>query len=111
LIAPMKAPISMSSGIPTQALSRPECGSSQQTRMTLDSTAIGPIEMSSPPPPETIAGVEAIATIANGASVPSSTAQLTGLPNAGSAMMLAASRQIASNAAKSQGRRRTSTAK
>src|SRR4051794_6375595 len=103
--------MSISSGMPTQALSRPEWGRNHSIRITLDSTAIGPIEMSRPPPPERIAGVEASATIANGASVASSPAQLSGLPKFGSAMMLANSRPSASAAANSQGRRLSCSAK
>src|SRR3954454_133379 len=79
--------------------------------ITLASTAIGPIEMSSPPPPDRMAGVEARATMANGASVASSLGQLPGLPKLGSAMTLAISRPSASAAAKSQGRRRSCSAK
>src|SRR3954471_11337020 len=103
--------MSISSGMPTQALSRPEWGRNHSIRMTLDSTAIGPIEMSRPPPPDRIAGVEARATIANGASVASSLGQLPGLPKLGSATMLAISRPSASAAANSQGRLRSCSAK
>src|SRR3954469_1772520 len=107
----MAAPMSISSGMPTQALSRPEWGRSHSMRITFERTAIGPMEMSSPPPPERIAGVEASATMANGASVASSLGQLPGLPKLGSATMLAISRPSASAAAKSQGRRRSCSAK
>src|SRR3954468_7705594 len=103
--------MSISSGMPTQALSSPEWGRNHSIRITLESTAIGPIEMSRPPPPERIDGVEASATIANGASVASSAGQLLGLPKFGSAMMLAISRPSASAAANSQGRRRSCSAK
>src|SRR3954452_8237827 len=103
--------MSISSGIPTQAESSPLCGRNHSIITTLASTAIGPIEMSRPPPPERIAGVEASATMTNGASVASSLGQLPGLPKLGSAMTLAISRPSASAAAKSQGRRRSCSAK
>src|SRR3954452_9919569 len=111
LNAPIAAPMSISSGMPTQALSRPEWGRNHSIRITFERTAIGPIEMSSPPPPDRIAGVEASATMANGANVASSLGQLPGLPKLGSATMLAISRPSASAAAKSQGRRRSCSAK
>src|SRR3954454_22327668 len=107
----MAAPMSISRGMPTQALSSPEWGRNHSIRITFESTAIGPIEMSSPPPPDRMAGVEARATMANGASVASSLGQLPGLPKLGSAMTLAISRPSASAAAKSQGRRRSCSAK
>src|SRR3954447_23033988 len=80
-------------------------------RITLESTAIGPIEMSRPPPPDRIDGVVPSATIAKGARVASSAGQLPGLPKLGSAMMFAISRLSASAAANSQGRRRNCSAK
>src|SRR3954453_8413082 len=97
--------------MPTQALSRPEWGRNHSIRITLESTAIGPIEMSRPPPPARIEGVLASATMANGASVASSAGQLPGLPKLGSATMFAISRPSASAAANSQGRRRSCSAK
>src|SRR3954463_14461672 len=103
--------MSISSGIPTQAESSPLCGRNHSIITTLASTAMGPIEMSRPPPPDRIAGVLASATIANGASVASSAGQLPGLPKLGSAMTLAISRPSASAAANSQGRRRSCSAK
>src|SRR3954469_395731 len=103
--------MSISSGIPTQAESSPLCGRSHSIITTLASTAIGPIEMSRPPPPDRIAGVEASATIANGASVASSAGQLPGLPKFGSATTFAISRPRASEAANSQGRLRSCSAK
>src|SRR3954447_1759126 len=103
--------MSISSGIPTQAESRPEWGRNHSIRITLDNTAIGPIEMSSPPPPDRIAGVLASATMANGARGGSSAGPLPGLPKLGSAMTLAISRPSASAAANSQGRRRSCSAK
>src|SRR3954468_22759242 len=103
--------MSIRRGIATHALSSPELGRNHSIKITLARIVSGPIEMSRPPPPDTIAGVDAIATIANGASVPSSTAQLPGLPKVGSAMMLAASSVIASSAANNQGRRRSCSAK
>src|SRR3954454_3346880 len=84
-------------------------GSSHSTSTTLASTAMGPTEMSSPPPPETMAGVEAMATIAKGTSVASSVGQLPGLPKLGSARMLATSRTTASTTAKTNGRVRSSS--
>src|SRR3954447_4692154 len=101
----------MSSGIPTQALSSPEWGRNHSISITLTRTAIGPTEMSRPPPPETIEGVDAIAMIANGASVASSPGQLPGLPKFGSAMMFATSSPSPSAAANSQGRLRSCSAK
>src|SRR3954452_4382930 len=103
--------MSMNSGIPTQAESSPLCGRNHSIITTLASTAIGPIEMSRPPPPDRIAGVEASATIANGASVASSAGQWPGLPKFGSATMFAISRPAASAAANSQGRLRSCSAK
>jgi hypothetical protein len=79
----MAAPSSTTIGIASQALPTPPCPSSHSIRTTLASTAIGPIEMSRPPPPDRIAGVEAIATIANGASAPSKAGQLPGSPKLG----------------------------
>ena len=67
--------------------------------------------MSRPPPPDRIDGVDAIATIANGASVASSAGQFDGIPKFGSATMLAISSAIASSAANVQGRVRTLSAK
>src|SRR4051812_36291713 len=96
--------------MPTHALSRPEWGRNHSIRITLESTVMGPTEMSRPPPPDRIDGVEASATIANGASVASSPGQLPGLPKFGSAMTLAISRPSASAAANSQGRRRSCSA-
>src|SRR3954471_14677908 len=93
--------MSISSGIPTQAESSPLCGRNHSIITTLASTAIGPIEMSRPPPPERMAGVEAIATIANGASAASRAGQLPGSPKVGSAATFAISRTSARPAAKS----------
>src|SRR4051812_20621124 len=103
--------MSISRGIPTQTESSPLCGRNHSIIMTLASTAIGPTEMSRPPPPDRIDGVEASATSANGDSVASSAGQLPGLPKFGSATMLAISRPTVSAAANSQGRLRSCSAK
>src|SRR3954469_955491 len=97
--------MSINKGRSTHALP----GSSHSTSTTLASTAMGPTEMSSPPPPDRMAGVEAMATIANGASVASSVGQLPGLPKFGSARTLATSSSRASPAAKTNGRVRRSS--
>src|SRR4051794_17544990 len=110
-MAPIAAPMSITSGMATHAESRLPWGRSHSTITTLASTAIGPTEMSRPPPPERIDGVEASAMMANGARVASCAGQLPGLPKFGSATTLAISRQSASVAANSQGRVRSCSAK
>src|SRR3954454_7418282 len=101
----------MTSGIATHALENPEWGRNHSISTTLAKIVSGPIEMSSPLPPDRIDGVDAIGIIANGASVASSSGQLVGLPKFGSATMLAISSAIASPAAKSQARLRRCSAK
>ena len=107
--APIAAPMSISRGIATHALSSPELGRNHSIKITLARIVSGPIEMSRPPPPERIAGVDAIATIANGASVASSPGQLPGLPKFGSATTLATSSASASTAANTKGLVRSSS--
>src|SRR5919204_1304204 len=98
----MAAPIRRISGTAAQPDSR-LCGKNLWTSRTLQKTTSGPMERSSPPPPERIDGVDAIATIASGANDASSCGQLDGLPKLGSAITLAASRPSDNSSAKPNG--------
>src|SRR4051794_24375800 len=84
-------------------------GKNLWTSRTLQKITSGPIDRSSPPPPDRIDGVEAIATIASGANDASSWGQFDGSPKLGSAITLAASSASDSTSAKPNGRVRSSS--
>ena len=105
LIAPIAAPIRRSSGTAAQPEPSP-CGKNLWMRTTLQKITSGPTDRSSPPPPDRIEGVDAIATIASGANEASSCGQLDGLPKLGSATMLATRSASDSSSAKPNGRLR-----
>src|SRR5213082_4144009 len=98
----MAAPIRRISGTAAQPESSP-CGKNLWTSTTLQKTTSGPTERSSPPPPERIDGVDAIATTARGANDASSCGQFDGFPKLGAAITLAASSASDRSSAKPNG--------
>src|SRR3954454_4174854 len=96
-MAPTAVP--MASAMSTDGTPPNPCGSSQVTMMQLTTVDSGPIDRSTPAPPDRIDGVLGIAWIAKGASTASSPAQLPGRANDGCTAISVTSSAIARKAA------------
>src|ERR1700758_597819 len=103
---PTAMPIPTATGMITAGLPSP-CGISTPTITMLTKFSSGPIEMSIPPPPERICGVEAIAASANGANVANVAGQELGVAKLERAISFATTRRSARAVANPHGRSRT----